>query len=61
MNISYPELAQRVRALTDGDLHATCGKVGGYRDYFTDEQLAELDGLVENTLEPAYGYTTRQP
>ena len=34
------------------------GKVGGYRDYFTDEQLVELDALVENTLEPAYGYTS---
>ena len=37
------------------------GKVGGYRDYFTDEQLVELDDLVENALEPAYGYTTPQP
>jgi len=33
------------------------GKVGGYRDYFTDEQNAAIDGLVRNTLHPGFGYT----
>jgi hypothetical protein len=32
-------------------------KVGGYRDYFTDEQAAELDALVAERLSPAFGYT----
>lgn len=30
-------------------------KVGGYRDYFTDEQCEELDRLVA-TLDPVFGY-----
>lgn len=33
------------------------GKVGGYRDYFTDEQLAEIDRLVEQKLDPVFGYS----
>jgi len=33
------------------------GKVGGYRDYFTDEQLLEIDDLVNSFLAPEYGYT----
>ncbi len=32
-------------------------KVGGYRDYFRDEQCAELDRLVEG-LDPLFGYRT---
>ena len=32
-------------------------KVGGYRDYFTDDQAAELDALVADRLSPAFGYT----
>jgi hypothetical protein len=31
-------------------------KVGGYRDYFTDEQVAELDALIAERLSPAFGY-----
>ncbi len=31
-------------------------KVGGYRDYFTDDQAAELDALVADRLSPAFGY-----
>jgi Sulfotransferase domain len=31
-------------------------KVGGYRDYFTPEQVAELDRLVAERLSPAFGY-----
>ncbi len=32
------------------------GKVGGYRDYFTPEQVAELEGLVASRLSPTLGY-----
>ena len=35
------------------------GKIGGYRDYFTDEQLLAIDALVDATLAPEYGYTNR--
>ena len=33
------------------------GKVGGYRDYFTDEQLEKVDAMVEQHLDPVFGYT----
>jgi hypothetical protein len=32
-------------------------KVGGYRDYFTDEEIAELDAMVDRDLLPQIGYT----
>jgi len=32
-------------------------KVGGYRDYFEDEQVRAIDELMESTLDPVYGYT----
>jgi hypothetical protein len=32
------------------------GKVGGYRDYFTPEQVAELEALVAEKLSPVFGY-----
>ncbi len=32
------------------------GKVGGYRDYFTDAQVQELEGLVRERLLPVFGY-----
>ena len=35
------------------------GKIGGYRDYFTDEEATEIDALVNTTLEPGYGYTNK--
>ncbi len=31
-------------------------KVGGYRDYFDDQQLAEIDALVSTGLSPVFGY-----
>ena len=31
-------------------------KVGGYRDYFDDEQVAQIDRLVNTTLSPSFGY-----
>jgi hypothetical protein len=33
------------------------GKVAGYRDDFDAAQLAQIDRLVETTLDPLYGYT----
>tara|TARA_R110002110_G_scaffold205066_1_gene416648 strand:- start:40788 stop:41714 length:927 start_codon:yes stop_codon:yes gene_type:complete len=35
-------------------------KVGGYRDYFDDEQVAELHGMVDAGLLPVFGYTTAE-
>ena len=35
------------------------GKVAGYRDDFDATQLAEIDRVVEATLDPLYGYTGR--
>jgi len=32
-------------------------KVGGYRDYFTPEQSAELETLMNERLSPVFGYT----
>ena len=32
------------------------GVIGGYRDYFDEEQVRTLDGLVRDTLVPEYGY-----
>lgn len=31
-------------------------KVGGYRDYFEDDQVREIDVLMESTLDPVYDY-----
>jgi hypothetical protein len=33
-------------------------KVGGYRDYFDDEQVARIEALVNETLDPVFGYTS---
>jgi hypothetical protein len=33
------------------------GKPGGYRDDFDAAQLAQIDRLVETSLDPLYGYT----
>ncbi|MDG2047126.1 MAG: sulfotransferase domain-containing protein [Halioglobus sp.] len=35
-------------------------KVGGYRDYFDDNQVAELDAMVDSCLLPAFGYTSTE-
>ena len=35
------------------------GKVAGYRDDFDATQLAQIDRVVETTLDPLYGYTER--
>ncbi|HEX5078885.1 MAG TPA: sulfotransferase domain-containing protein, partial [Geminicoccaceae bacterium] len=33
------------------------GKVGGYRDYFDDREIAEIDRLIAEQLSPVFGYT----
>jgi hypothetical protein len=35
-------------------------KVGGYRDYFDDDQVAELDAMVDSKLLPVFGYTSAE-
>jgi alcohol sulfotransferase len=32
------------------------GKVGGYRDYFTDEEVAAIDRRLADTLDPLFNY-----
>jgi hypothetical protein len=32
------------------------GKVGGYGDYFTEDQTAELEELMMTRLSPVFGY-----
>jgi hypothetical protein len=32
-------------------------KVGGFRDYFTPEQVAEIEELMRRHLSPTLGYT----
>lgn len=32
------------------------GKVGGFRDYFEDEQIACLTRIVREELRPSFGY-----
>jgi alcohol sulfotransferase len=42
---------------SDGDSYKVRrGKIGGYRDYFSDEQNAYIDNLVRDRLNPVYGY-----
>ena len=35
-------------------------KVGGYRDYFDDNQVAELVAIVDSRLLPTFGYTSAE-
>lgn len=35
-------------------------KVGGYRDYFDDAQIAAIDALVAGRLDPVYGYGAKE-
>ena len=36
-------------------------KVGGYRDYFTDEEAARIDEMIATRLDPSFGYTPSEP
>ncbi len=35
-------------------------KVGGFRDYFDDDQVAELSAMVDSRLLPVFGYTSAE-
>ncbi|MEZ5559126.1 MAG: sulfotransferase domain-containing protein [Pseudomonadales bacterium] len=35
-------------------------KVGGYHDYFEADQIAEIDRLIDETLDARFGYATTQ-
>jgi hypothetical protein len=35
-------------------------KVGGFRDYFDDDQVAELTGMIDSGLLPVFGYTSSE-
>jgi hypothetical protein len=37
------------------------GEVSGYRQHFTPEQAAQLDQMVDSSLNPAFGYGTAAP
>ena len=32
-------------------------KVGGYKDYFDDQQVAEIEAYMASNLSPLFGYT----
>ena len=36
-------------------------KVGGYRDYFDDAQIAAIDAMMAERLDPVYGYGSSEP
>ena len=35
------------------------GKVGGFSDYFDEEQVNNIEQLLQQTLQPVYGYTRK--
>jgi hypothetical protein len=35
-------------------------KVGGYKDYFDDHEVAEIDGLADSRLSSVFGYETKR-
>ncbi|MEM7023686.1 MAG: hypothetical protein AAF637_14000, partial [Pseudomonadota bacterium] len=36
------------------------GKVGGYRDYFDDREIAEIDRRIAEQLSPVFGYAQNE-
>ena len=36
--------------------HGYRGKVGGFRGYFTDDQVAIMEEMVRDRLSPTFGY-----
>ena len=36
------------------------GKVGGWRDYFTEAEVALIEAELDRTLLPGFGYTARE-
>jgi hypothetical protein len=54
----------RVKAKDPGNPHSykvRRAKVGGYRDYFDDEQVASLDEMVNTRLSGIFGYGAEVP
>lgn len=52
---------QRVRPGDDSNpesFKVRRGKVGGYRDYFTPDQIERVDAMVKDRLDPVFGYET---
>ena len=52
---------QRVRPGDDSNpdsFKVRRGKVGGYRDYFTPEQLRIIDAMVDGRLDPIFAYNS---
>jgi len=61
------EFASSGRRLVPGDktnpdsFKVRRAKVGGYRDYFDDDQTAEIDRFVRDSLSPIYRYEIESP
>lgn len=36
------------------------GRVSGYKDYFTEAECAEIEGIIERDLDPFFGYQNMQ-
>lgn len=34
------------------------GKVGGWRDYFTEDEATRIDAIIDETMLPGFGYTS---
>ena len=55
--------SQRTRRLTPGDssnpdsFKVRRAKVGGYRDYFDDDQVQRIENYIRDNLDPSLGYT----
>lgn len=43
-----------------GSFKTRRGKVGGWRDYFTDDEAAEITRIVDARLLPGFGYTSAE-
>ena len=58
-NASDPRASTRLKprdASNPQSFKVRSGRVGGYRDSFTPEQVAVMDALVRDALDPSYGY-----
>ncbi|WP_448506491.1 sulfotransferase domain-containing protein [Immundisolibacter sp.] len=58
-NASDPRASARLKprdANNPQSFKVRSGRVGGYRDSFTPEQVAVMDALVRDTLDSSYGY-----
>lgn len=61
---NYFRGGSRVKAKDSGNPHSfkvRRAKVGGYRDYFDDEQVATIDNMVNTRLSGVFGYGTEPP